>query len=768
MGSTSLTSAFLTPDPSFNWFFLLELIVACILALFFLLYFNRLFANLISYAIRAYTWHYYRVYVDINALQVSLLGGRIFFKGIRYHGVNETIFIHGGFITWRYWTRTVERNDLTGIRPKAGLAHHTPRKGHAQPPRDGTDDNDSLGEQGGMGKTTELPCRITINTYGLEWFIYNRTPAYDSILAGFGYSPKNDDLADDISNPPRSRRTAEDGNASNARNAFDFEDTPGHQPTVKPTSERSMSERGGVASQRTTIRESELSNPVSNMLQLLPVKLDCQRGAIVMGNEHTRSVLTTTFDTGTGTIDASNSGPLDLYRQIFSFQLNNPVIQMRPNPDFKQNQSSTAKDLAAAQEKEPELKKKPQNIFNYQFQRRRVWHSIRDLVPYFQTSVESFHHDGRHTNSMPRSQAEFPEVRWTGLSRYLEEYSEDDHEKWNSVEYGRFSTIVDSPSLNIAYFWDVPGRVIIEPTSTVRSQPMDNNINYAPSPEWGIDLKIDGGTINYGPWADRERVGLQNVFFPNFYRSAEPTEQLAPGVLRQSTAFRLRVEIDKELTLRIPTREPSKDWQWKGRADAVGGASRAKKANDKKNARAKEGEKGYLGPEIRPFGWLSLCVAADSTINYTMDMVGSSAGFRNELCMDLRESRLSSSINHGLLWQCPRQQVTCDLSNPLSWNSLRSWKFTAESQDLQLFLLRDHIFLLTDLVSDWASGPPSDYYAFVPFIYNLDLNFSDFQLYINVNDRNIISNPSDLEDNRFIVIKGKRLTSNVKIGRAHV
>ncbi|KAJ5383990.1 hypothetical protein N7517_001901 [Penicillium concentricum] len=755
MASTSLTSAFLTPDPSFNWFFLLELIVSCILALFFLLYFNRLFANLVSYAIRAYTWHYYRAYVDINALQVSLLGGRIFFKGIRYHGVNETIFIHGGFITWRYWTRAVERNDLTGIRRKAGLAHHTPRKGHARSPRDGTDDN--LGEQGGMGNTTKLPCRITINTYGLEWFIYNRTPAYDSILAGFGYYPKNDDLDDDNSKPPESRATAENGNA------FGFEEASCHRPTMKPMSERSMSERGGAASQRTTIGESELSDPVSNMLQLLPVKLDCQKGAIVMGNEHTRSVLTTTFDTGTGTIDASNSGPLDLYRQIFSFQLNNPVIQMRPNPDFKQNQSATAKDLGAVQEKEPESKKKPQNMLNYQFQRRRVWHSIRDLVPYFQTSVESFHNDGRHTNSMPRSQAEFPEVRWTGLSRYLDEGSEDDHEKWNSVEYGRFSTIVDSPSLNITYYWDIPGRVVIQPTSTVRSQSMDTNINYAPSPEWGIDIKIDGGTINYGPWADRERVGLQNVFFPNFYRNSEPTEQLAPGVLRQSTAFKLRMEINEELTLRIPTREPSKDWQWKGRADAVGGASRAKKPNDQKKARAKEGEKGYLGPEIRPFGWLSLCVAADSTINYTMDMVGSSAGFRNELSIDLRESRLSSSINHGLLWQCPRQQVTCDLSNPLSWNSLRSWKFTAESQELQLFLLRDHIFLLTDLVSDWASGPPSDYYAFVPFIYNLDLNFSDFQLYINVNDRNIINNPSDLEDNRFIVIKGKRLTSNVMI-----
>ncbi|OQE46323.1 hypothetical protein PENCOP_c001G04476 [Penicillium coprophilum] len=758
MASTSLTSAFLTPDPSFNWFFLLELIVSCILALFFLLYFNRLFANLISYAIRAYTWHYYRAYVDINALQISLLGGRIFFKGIRYHGVNETIFIHGGFITWRYWTRAVERNDLTGIRQKASPSHNTSSQGRVRSPRGGTDDN--LGEQGGMGNTTKLPCRITINTYGLEWFIYNRTPAYDSLLAGFGYSPKDVDLDDVNSKPPGSRATAENGDVNNA---FSFEDTSSHQRTMKPMSERSMSERGGAASQRTKIGESELSDPVSNMLQLLPVKLDCQKGAIVMGNEHTRSVLTTTFDTGTGTVDASNSGPLDLYRQVFSFQLKNPVVQMRPNPDFKQNQLATAKDLGAVQGKEPTSKKKPQHMFNYQFQRRRVWHSIRDLVPYFQTSVESFHNDAKHANSMPRSQAEFPEVRWTGLSRYLDEGSEDDHEKWNSVEYGRFSTIVDSPSLNITYFWDIPGRVMIQPTSTVRPQTADNNINYAAPPEWGIDIKIDGGTINYGPWADRERLGLQNVFFPNFYRSAEPTEQLVLGVLRQSTAFRLRVEINEALTLRIPTREPSKDWQWKGRADAVGGASRAKKPSDQKKARAKEGEKGYIGPEIRPFGWLSLCVAADSTINYTMDMVGSSAGFRNELSIDLRESRLSSSINHGLLWECPRQQVTCDLSNPLSWNSLRSWKFTVESQDLQLFLLRDHIFLVTDLVSDWASGPPSDYYVFVPFIYNLDLNFSNFQLYINVNDRNIINNPSDLDDNRFIAIKGKRLTSNIMI-----
>lgn len=721
-------------------------------ALFFLLYFNRLFATVLSYAIRAYTWHYYRVYVDINALQVSLLGGRVFFKGIRYHGSNETIFIHGGFITWRYWKRTVERTKLSGAQSNSGRPETTEKDRTSSVHGEGpgaTTRNDSIDEQGGVAKTIGLPCRISIKAYGLEWFIYNRTPAYDSILAGFGFKDGHHRDHDSTTRfeaqaPPDHQRTATES-------------------TVNKPSERSMSDRDIRGSRKTELRDAELSEPVSNLLSLLPVKLSCTKGAIVVGNESTRSVLTTTFDSATGTIAACNAGPLDLYRQLFSFNFIRPVVQMRPNPDFKQNQLATAKFLGSEQADGNSSKEK-RNPLKYKVHKRRIWHSIRDLVPYFQTSVESFHVHGKLTESLPRSQAEFPEVRWTGLSRYLDGDLHDEHEQWSSVEYARFSTVLDSPSLHLTYYWDIPGRVISQQlASAAACEALDGNINLATPPEWGIDLRLDGGSINYGPWTDRERVGLQNVFFPNFYRSSEPAEQLAPGVLRQSTSFKLRIEINKELTLRTPTREQSKDWQWKGRADAARGPSRAKKQNERRQSRPKEGEKGHLGSDLRPFGWLSLSVGPDSTVTYATDMVASSLGFRSELSLDLRESNMSSSVNHGLLWRCPRQLVICDLSNPLCWNSLRSWRFTVESHDMELFLLRDHIFLLTDLVSDWASGPPSDYYTFVPFIYNIDLTFPNVQLFVNVNDRNIISNPSDLEDNRFIVIKGKQLTSNILI-----
>ncbi|EAU38083.1 conserved hypothetical protein [Aspergillus terreus NIH2624] len=756
----SLSTLTLTPDPSFNWFFLLELIVSCILVLFFLLYFNRLFAALLSYAIRAYTWHYYRVYVDINALQISLLGGRIFFKGIRYHGVNETIFVHGGFITWRYWKRTVRKTDLSHLKASNGLsqdgAHHS-TDGNGEAKSNGGD------EQGGLKRTDALPCRITAKFYGLEWFVYNRTPAYDSILAGF----TGPETATTFTRPqyPGSNELDPELKEGSRRTSSESRQTSDHASAVGNDAARRGTDGTSIRSLDPTGAGQEVGESLSRLLKLLPLKLECDKGAIVIGNEHTVSVLTTTFDSATGLIEACDAGPLDLYRQVFSFHLNHPIMQMRPNPDYKQNQLGAAMVLGSRKEEQPGTKRKRDTIFNYQFQKRRVWHSVRDLIPYFQTSVESFHVSEKNSDPLSRPQAR-QDTQWIGLSRYLDETSHDDHGEWNAIEYGRFSTILDSPGVDITYFWDIPGCVRpSQPPHDPSKQEKPSDINGAPPPEWGIDVTIEGGTVNYGPWADRERVGLQNVFFPNAYRSSQPAEPLAPGDLRKNSVFRLRVDISEELTLRIPIREPSKDWQWKGRANAIRGASRVKKqqGQQRRQSRTGDGDKSHIGPDIRPFGWLSLRVAGDSSISYSMDMVASASGFGSQLDIDLRESRMSSSVNHALLWQCPRQIINCDLSVPLSWNSLRTWIFDIESHDMELFLLRDHIFLLTDLVSDWASGPAPDYYTFVPFHYKLNLSFLDLSLFVNVNDQNIISNPSDLDDNRLLVIKGKKLTSDVLI-----
>ncbi|KAL2851773.1 hypothetical protein BJX68DRAFT_266020 [Aspergillus pseudodeflectus] len=747
MAGSSFTTLALTPDPSFNWFFLLQIIVSCILVLFFLLYFNRLFATLLSYGIRAYTWHYYRAYVDIHALQISLIGGRIFFKGIRYHGVNETIFVHGGFVTWHFWKHAVRRTDISHL----GSSETDSGSQRSRTNSDTGDKSSSIGEQGGIDCTTALPCRITVKFYGLEWFIYNRTAAYDSILSGFGVGTSN--------RPSDSRSESSQASLKENRPHELFStEPPFQQPPAAPNGARAAeSERDGAPS-------PEIGGGMSKILQLLPLKLECEKGAIVMGNENTRSVLTMTFDFATGLIEACHAANhLDLYRQVFSFKFDHPIVQMRPNPDYKQTQLAAANGLNTSREEKPGTKRKRDTIFNYQFQKRRVWHSIRDLIPYFQTSVESFHAPDMRPGNDPRARTR-NDSRWVGLSRYLEQGSQDDHSEWDSIEYGRFSTILDSPNMVVTYFWDIPGVVRAQPFAKEPLSPeKPPNINGAPAPEWGIDVKVEGGIINYGPWADRERVGLQNIFFPNAYRNSQPAEPLRPGEPRQNTVFRFRVEFDQETILRIPTREPSKDWHWKGRGDAVRGASKLKKRQRRKRTRAAEGEKGNLGPDMRPFGWFSLRIASNSTINYMMATVGGESGFASKLDLDLRESKMSSSVNHALLWSCPRQLITCDLSVPLAWNTLRTWKFDVKSHDMELFLLRDHIFLLTDLITDWGSGPSQDYYTFVPFIYHVNMSFSNLRLLINVNDSNIVSDPTDLSDNRLLVIKGETVTSNVII-----
>ena len=496
-----------------------------------------------------------------------MLGGRVFFKGLRYHGANETIFIHGGFITWHYWKHTVKRTELSNFKDTEAQSENG-QGSSAQ--TDGRSDGNKtgLGEQGGLKKTDSLPCRITAKFYGLEWFIYNRTPAYDSILAGFNVPtedvsslPSQDEQraptgskeksnASSVSSPPRSKR--------------DCSDVPGN------THGNGLDDNGASDAEGEAASSQEIGDSLSRLLHLLPLKLICDKGAIVMGNQHTTSVLTTTFDGATGFIEACDAGSLDLYRQIFSFQFSHPTIQMRPNPDYKQNQLAAAKILSSAEDDLGGTKRKRDTIFNYQRQKRKVWHSVRDLIPYFQKSVESFHVQDKHADP-PRNQHD--DFRWAGLSRYLDESSQDDHEEWNAIEYGRFSTILDTPSMAVSYFWDIPGCVRpshANPASSV--QGFSPDINGAPPPEWGIDVKIGGGSINYGPWADRERGGLQNVFFPNFYRSSKASRPLAVGDLRRNTVFKFRIELSDETTLRIPTREQSKDWQWKGRGNTIKGA----------------------------------------------------------------------------------------------------------------------------------------------------------------------------------------------------
>ncbi|KAK4193771.1 protein CSF1 [Podospora australis] len=753
-----MTNFFPDDGPDFNAPFLGILIACGILSVFSLLYFNRLFASIVSWAIRTYTWHQYRVYIDIQALQISLLAGRIFFVGLRYHGNNETILVQNGHITWAYWLRRVRFVDVR----KGGGNGKAKGKGQHVGAAD-TGDATATGEP-----STKLPCRIQVSLRGLEWFIYNRSPAYDSVLDGLANSANHVDHINQGSGdkgvppvPPTQlrRRRSKDTGTSRSPSAGRFSTSNERSNRTQHVFHESQEKRpSSIRSSGTDEergqgdRSSADAQDLPLLLQTLPIHLECDQAALVMGNENTKAVLVVKTKSLSGEIDAgaTETDTTDPYRQYFRFNFKNPVIEMKENPDFKEEQVERAtrdKQTATASLSPPNKRSFVRG------QKRRLREGLRGLVPFWNKSVESFSPSSRGIGT---ATSQVPDAgRWQGLSRYLSENAQDQKSKWASTEYAAVPTILDSPEASLTMFWDVPG--LVQPaTASVHEKPKEliSNVNGDESPAWAITLSIKGGSINYGPWADRHRAELQRTFVPSLCKDAIPSQPLPPGSYRVPTKFKFYVELEEAANIRVPTKEESKNWKWKGKEPTPNKAQ--SREPRKHRGRPKKSDQPSDVHE-RPYGWLDIRVPANSAVSYCMDMTASASGYTNTLGVDLPNTEISSSINHEVLWRSGRLAISCDLSTPLRWNSLRQWHFNIKSDELSLFLLRDHVFLLTDLVDDWTSGPPADYLVFTPFKYHLNLDLHDVRIFLNLNDGNIVNSPTDLDDNTFLIISSPLL-----------
>lgn len=716
------------------------------LSIFFISYFHRAFASLLSLAIRSYTWKAYGIYIDIRALQVSLLGGRIFFTGLRYHGNNETILVHNGYVTWSYWQWRVRQSDIERS------------KEAAQDQAAGQDD-----------KNSRLPCRVKVVLNGLEWFVYNRSAAYDSVLKGM--MPENETPLTPV--PKEEEHAKLRRRADRASYSSPGGSSPSKCKSKRGTSAGDNSSWNGFGKTKTTFQTSATDDDnatfrentnsddeLPSFLHFFPIYLQCTKAAVVMGNENTKAIMVLKTKGITGEIDASATETPDPYRQTFKFKLDSPVVEFRENQDYKEDQVVRAvREKEVAKESAPPPKR---SIFRRY--RRKALSRMRDLVPFWRSTVESLalEEDGTHDAAAGRQPP--GSNQWQGLSRYLDDLERNEQLRWAGVEYAAEHTILDTPELIFTMYWDSPALVVPQRPGTVEkatASEVIDNINGDDPPAWGINLSIKGGSVNYGPWADRYRAELQRVFFPGLCKDAQPAKRLPIGASRVATQLKLYVELDDEVTVRVPIREESKNWRFRGKEPPI----RTDKERDKRRTRnrLKRSDQGTAGAFERQYGWLDIKLAANATVSYSSDMAAGTHGFSSSLDLDFPKTEITSSINHELLWRSGKQRISCDLSTPLKWNTLRQWRFDVTTDDLELFILRDHIFLLTDLINDWSSGPPAEYLVFTPFKYFVDLHFPNLKLYLNVNDGNIINKPTDPEDNAYIIITSPLLEANTCI-----
>jgi hypothetical protein len=192
-----------------------------------------------------------------------------------------------------------------------------------------------------------------------------------------------------------------------------------------------------------------------------------------------------------------------------------------------------------------------------------MWRTVRDLIPFFQESTESLASPPTTRSDSNRKE----EKPWTGLPRYSTRY-EDDPERaveadtdpllqpTDVTEYAKVTTILDSAELQLSFYYDEPGRV-----PPVQNQlPGDETYigNGDVSPEWGLDIEVTRGTISYGPWADRQRGLLQEMFFPGTYEDATLAAPLKVGDQRVYSYFKVLIEFKDSVIFKIPTKEKSK------------------------------------------------------------------------------------------------------------------------------------------------------------------------------------------------------------------
>ena len=757
--------------------------MAGILVVWFLFYFNRLFATLMSYGLRAYTWHKFRVYIDIQSVQLSLLAGRLFFKGIRYYGENETIYVQQGYITWTYWLLSARQVELARHQ-ETQKPKKTDKKVEKDASTSDSEHDPPDEEPGPISRSSSSKARITVHVSGLEWFVYNRTPVYDAILAeGLGnththsgtdggsssdanvYSAKVEAIAPGRLPGVASHR-AVSSRASRSTAAPEEKDDLRAAPTATDNAEAEP--RTSISTEETDQEQSGplFSSLYSIVLNFLPVFIECEKGAVLLGNDTTRALIVTTFTKAHGHVDASACGSLDIFRQLFDFEIERPVIQMKPNPDYKHSQATSAERAIFGTEPLPtETWLGGIGRFLQRFP-RKLWRGIKRLLPFLHSSRASVNMYSAHERAYQSNHGwhanDAENAEWHGLDRYLDEDELNEHEAWLHLDYARFLTLLDCPSIHFCFYWDLPGEVIPRISDDGHGV-FSNDINQAEPPAYGMEIAIRGGMINYGPWTDRLRAEIQTAFLPNSYMSVLPANVLKPGNPRQSTRMEIRIEIDEEVTLRTPTKEGSKDWQWRGRIQALREAQQHHKERTRKHFKFKRDTQHEVGQDTRPFGWFSFSVGADSTVKYVMDLVPGAESYRNSLEMDLKQTRARSSVNHGLLWRCESQQLNCDLSNPVGWNDLHSWIFDIQNESLELFLIRDHMFLLIDLIDDFTAGPKPDYMTFIPFEYQIGLTFANLKLYLNANDANIIDSPSDIDENFFLILGFEELIGSVGI-----
>ncbi|KAM3161011.1 Protein CSF1 [Lachancea thermotolerans] len=666
----------LSTNEDFSWVFLVDWVLILSVSLLGAFYFGRVFGYTLTFLLEWLAWKRYKVKISIQSLKISFLGGRIFFKNLTVVTQNQTFSFLQGSITWRYW--------LLNSR-KTAFAKASEN----------------------IDKSVEkLPCRLRVECQGLEHFIYNKTQAFDNILN----SLPREDLE-------RFKDFFQDNSDKNTDECSVDEDSAGQRSHLETST-------SSPSSKSKSLNDRSFQSPDSTppFLKLLPLEYSVQKGAVVIGNKTSSSVMVLSYEKLDGVLDTClPDSKIDLYKIKVRNEFRKFHISLKPNLSFESEN--------------------PLKSFVKRSKLSKLWHRSYQL--FFKTGSPSSKNPANSAKDGTRN----PLKRWRGLGLYWKE----EDAAWDDMfqfdlskhEYARYTKVMKCDNMLLEYAFDAPGIVPHGALPTFQTVDGPDVGNSGPPPDYSIDIQISGASLYYGPWSHHEIMPLQKLFSPVVSRDSQPVEQLTPGSKRIYTRLRLSILIVGESVWRIPTREASKDLEF---------LKRFRETED----------------ETRPFGWLEVSLSEGSEVRFNIAMCPTATGFDNTLDLHFVKPEIRTSVNHDILLSAQTHSMHATMGYPLGWNKKAEWVFDSVSNQCQIFILKDHITLLGDIISDFGSGEPTPYELFRPFSYTFNWNFTGYSIYLNVNDANIVNNPVNFNENCYLSFHGDDLRLNFEVPQENI
>lgn len=742
-----------------SWIYLALWVLSLILSLAFIFYFNRLVGFVLSKLLQIIFWKRSKLEISMESCRLSFLGGRFFAKNLVIITANETVSIQNLNFTWRYWI--LKRTRLL----EYALESKTEGDSEAQ---------DSLF---GIMENTRLPARFTLLIEGLEIFMYNRNIAYENMmdflkLEELKYSQdqkgKTKEASTSVNVP---QRVHELGEQNIRRRTTPSDTSTSFSESDISKQEQKEKEKENAHSLNSCAEDSSVApntKPTSDsllhfLLSFLPISVRIKKGVFVVGNNTTPSIIVASYTSADALVDINKSPCLlDLFRQVFKFRFERFTVSLKTNLTYDPDMLN------------PLFHHHAKNN-DFTFKNKLSMTKLKDHKRYkawfkFQKSVDIFVNKTARKLTRNRFGKDYLQQResenyknWRGLRRYVGDIIDDKADfRIDAVEeYAKYSLILDSESTKLIYYYDIPGLV-----------PFDGSTNEYPAPEFGLDIELSMATIHYGPWADKQRIPLQSMLFPTLYRDSEPSGVPTPGTIRSYKGLDILVEVKDEVIFRIPTREPSKDiailknyqQQQQQKHNAHQSSHNGHRNNAKNLDLSEDQESQQAGVPSRSFGWLELKMEAGSNISsHTSYVATKESGWPNSLQVEFISPELRSSVNHDVFFTADSHIISSKVGFPLSWNERCNWEFKNVSKNAKIFFLREHTMLFSDIFTDFASGLPTPYELFRQFHYQFNWKFEGYKLYLNVNDSNIIDNPLDFDNNKYLSFQGDELQAEISI-----